>query len=75
MKNASTEAATKKMNCFGHYCFCVCMFIDFLFYRNFNRIPAKGFIPDLQSYVYKIFSAQIKVFRVFRAVFVYNLRI
>ena len=25
MKNASTEAATRKMICFGHYCFCVCL--------------------------------------------------
>ena len=43
MKNASTEAATKKY-CFGHSCLfvcvcvyvCVLMFIDFLFYFDFN---------------------------------------
>ena len=53
------------MFCFGHYCFrvYVCLQISF-FIVILIRIPAQGFIPGLQSYVYKIFSAQNKFLNV-----------
>ena len=59
MKNAGTEAGTKKMNCFRHYCFCVCMFVDFLFYGDFNTIPAKGFILVYSQAFIKYFQCKI----------------
>ena len=73
MKSASTEAATKKRIVLDIFVIvCVSLQIS-CFIVILIQIPAKGLIPGLLSYVFKIFSGQIKFFEVFHAVFVYNL--